>query len=44
MQQWLSILKRTGPWWLIPVAVMLVFVLILILTDFVPLKDLAYGL
>ena len=38
LQQFLRLLRRTGPWWLLPVAALLVFVLVLILTDFVPLK------
>ena len=44
LQQFLTLLRRTRPWWILPILALLGFVLFLILTDFAPLKNLAYGL
>jgi hypothetical protein len=39
----MAFLKATKPWWLIPVILLAGFVLVLLLTDFAPLRDLAYS-
>ena len=44
LQQFLTLLRRTRPWWILPIVGLFMFVLFLILTDFAPLKNLAYGL
>lgn len=35
--------KATKPWWLVPVVLLLVAALVLVMTDVVPLRDLAYA-
>lgn len=39
----LEILRRSRPWWLVPIALLLVLAAILVFTDIVPLRNLAYS-
>jgi uncharacterized membrane protein YqhA len=38
-----ELLRATKPWWLVPVVLLLVAALVLVFTDVVPLRDLAYA-
>ena len=38
-----EILRRSRPWWVVPLAVMLSAAVILVLADVVPLRTLAYA-
>jgi hypothetical protein len=38
-----AMLRQTRPWWVLPFVVLLVLALVLVATDVVPLKDLAYA-
>jgi len=39
----LELLRQTRPWWVLPFLVLLVLALVLVATDVVPLRDLAYA-
>lgn len=39
----LALLRETRPWWVLPFVVLLILALVLVATDVVPLKDLAYA-
>lgn len=39
----MELLRQTRPWWVLPFVVLLVLALVLVATDVVPLKDLAYA-
>lgn len=39
----LEILRRSRPWWLLPIVLLLVLTAILVFTDIVPLRNLAYS-
>lgn len=39
----LELLRQTRPWWVLPFLVLLVFAVVLVATDVVPLRDLAYA-
>jgi len=39
----LELLRQTRPWWVLPFVVLLVLALVLVATDVVPLRDLAYA-
>jgi hypothetical protein len=38
-----ALLRQTRPWWVLPFVLLLVLALVLVATDVVPLKDLAYA-
>lgn len=38
-----ELLRQTRPWWVLPFVVLLILALVLVATDVVPLKDLAYA-
>lgn len=39
----IEVLRRSRPWWMVPIVILLAAAVLLIATDIVPLRNLAYS-